>query len=274
MKKRAASIGIFFLGMVFFYAGAFAYDDLVTNDAAETNAAGEIRASLGLVYLTAAKTFDSDGESVDLAKDSSQLRVPLKVSYGIRDRFTLFAVLPYASLDNGSKTTSGIGDVWLGVKYRLLPENLLTLRGTLDLTVDSDDASGPGNPGGPGIDLALMTIQRMDRIGLDAQAGFRVNGEDENKFAPGTGFYLDVVGGYSFTEAFQGKAGLQFKSVGDGKMNDATVKSGNHTLDLTVGAAYRINERMDVRGDILYTLAGKNVPRNFGVALAFGHRIK
>lgn len=271
MKNRAASIGIFFLGIVFFCTGAFAYDDLMTNDSAEKNAAGEIRESLGLVYLTAEKTFDSDGESADLAKDSSQLRFPLKVSYGIRDRFTLFAVLPYASLDNDSKTASGMGDLWLGVKYRLLPENLLTLRGTLDLTVDSDDTSGPGNPGGPGIDFAVMSMKPIGGFDCHAQAGLRLNGEDEDKFAPGAGFYLEAGGAYPVAEVIRGLAGIQFKSFGDGKIDGAKTKTGNYSLDISLGAVYLIGGKTSLRGDVLYTLAGKRSPQNIGILIALAH---
>jgi hypothetical protein len=270
MSSRTARIGACFLGAFLFSAAAFAYDDLVTGDTAAMDSRGKVMGSIGLVYFTAGKTFDSDGKSGDLAKDASQFRIPLRVSYGLRDRLTLFAILPYASLDNGLKTTSGAGDIWLGAKFSLLPQNALTLRGALDLAADSDKASGPGNPGGPGADFALMTMRPLGTLEFRAQAGLRLNGEDEDTFAPGTGFYLDAQGAYPLTETVRGVAGVQFKSIGDGTVDGAKMKTGNHALDLTLGGEFRIGGNTVLSGNLLYTLAGKNTPRNFGVIFAIG----
>lgn len=271
MKNKSFCFGICFFGILFFSANAFAYDDLLTNDAAKMTETGKINGSLGFVYLSAGKTYNSNGKTVDLAKDVSQLRIPFYISYGMKNRFNLFAILPYVSLDNGIKTTSGMGDIWLGIKYRLLPDDILTLRGTLDIAADSDDASGPGNHGGPGSDFAIMTMKTLKGVDYQTQAGLRFNGEDEDKFAPGTTFYIDTKGVYTVSNTIRCITGIQFKTTGDGKIDGKKQKNGNNSLDISLGAAYLIGSKLTLRSDVQYTIAGKRSPQDIGIVVSIIH---
>jgi hypothetical protein len=80
---------------------------------------------------------------------------------------------------------------------------------------------------------------------------------------------------YRFVVACQGIAGTEFKTVGDGS-SDGTQYSmtGNNYLDLNVDACYKLGEKMDLRGGIIYTMTGKNSTQNMGVLLRFGYMVK
>jgi hypothetical protein len=279
MKKAIMFAALSMMGIFLFSSVAMAYDDLITNDTAAVKAAGGLCGSVSLLYTTASKSFDADGESGDLAENMTQIRVPLRANYGIMDKLTAFAILPIVSIDNGVDSNSGIGDLWLGAKYGIMPDGLLTVRGALDLPL-GDDEKGLGNRGGFGIDVAAMSMKQIDKIGLNGQVGLRYNAEGPektvpSKYAPGIGIYVDVEGSYSFSEVLAGMVGIEFKTVGDGKSDGKDAdKSGDNYVDLNVGACYKLGEKMGLRGDILYTLTGTRQPQNFGVLLKFGYAVK
>jgi hypothetical protein len=275
MKKAIMFAAISLMGIFLFSSVAMAYDDLITNDTAAVKAAGGLCGSVSLLYTTASKCFDSDSKAQDYTDNATQLRIPLRANYGVMDKLTAFAILPIVKWDMGDAGESGIGDLWLGAKYGIMPDGLLTVRGALDLPL-GDDEKGLGNAGGFGIDVAAMSMKQIDKIGLNGQVGLRYNAEDgDTKWTPGIGIYLDVEGSYSFSEVLAGMVGIEFKTVGDGKSDGNDVKdSGDNYIDLNVGACYKLGEKMGLRGDIIYTVAGKNNDQNVGVLLKFGYAVK
>jgi len=270
MKKVLVIASLF---VAAFALNALAYDDLITNDNAYYKEVGKMDIGAKLLFTSASKAFDQDSESNDLADDATQMRLPVSFKYGLMENLEVFGILPiFTKWDQGDAGESGIGDLWLGAKYGVMPGGLLTVRGALDLPL-GDDEKGLGNPGGFGIDVAAMTAKQMDAIGLNGQVGIRWNGEDgDTKWAPGIGFYLDGEGSYNFSEALAGVAGLECVFVGDGQFdgNDATDSKVNW-VDLNLGACYKMADNMGLRGDIIYTLTGTNTSANFGVLVGFNY---
>jgi hypothetical protein len=274
--KKAIVLSVFaIMGAFLFTATAMAYDDLITNDTAAVKAPGGLCGSVSLLYTTASKCWDADSKSQDLADDATQLRIPIRVNYGVMDKLTVFGILPYAKWDMGDNGESGVGDIWLGAKYAVMPNGCFTVRGALDLPT-GDDKKGLGNAGGFGVDVGAMSMYKMEQINLNGQVGLRYNAEDgDTKYKPGIGIYFDVEGSYSFTEMVDGLAGIEFMTAGDGQVNGKDAKnSGGNYVDLNVGASYKLGEKMGLRGDIIYTIAGKNVNQNMGVLLKFGYAVQ
>jgi hypothetical protein len=275
MKKAIMFVALSLMGVFLFSSVAMAYDDLITNDTAAVKAVGGLCGGASLLYTTASKAFDADSKAQDYVDNATQLRIPLRVNYGVMDKLTAFAILPIVKWDVGDLGETGIGDLWLGAKYAVMPEGVLTVRGALDLPL-GDDEKGLGNAGGFGIDVAAMTMKQIDKIGLNGQLGIRYNVEDsDTKWQPGLGIYVDVEGSYSFAEAINGLVGIEFKTVGDGKADGNDAKdSGDNYIDLNVGACYKLAEKMGLRGDIIYTITGKNNDQNMGILLRFGYMVK
>jgi len=274
MRKGIALAALCMLGALAFSSTVMAYDDLYTDDTAAVKAAGGLCGSIGLTYSTASKVFDAESKSFDLTDNMTGMRLPIRVNYGVMDNLTVFGVLPvFTKWDQGSAGETGIGDIWLGAKYMLMPA--LTLRGALDLPT-GDDKKGLGNDGGFGVDVAAMSSYKMDPITLNGQVGIRYNAEDsDTKWAPGLGIYLDAEGVYSFTEAVCGKVGIEFMSVADGKADGTKIsKSGDNYLDLKVGGAYMMNEKCSLGADLFYTLAGKNTTQDLTILVKLGYAVQ
>jgi len=274
MRKGITLAALCMLGALVFSTTAMAYDDLITDDTAAVKAVGGLCGSVGFVYSTASKGWDADGNSGDLADNATGMRLPIRVNYGVMDKLTVFGILPvYTSVDPGTGSESGLGDIWLGAKYSVMPA--LTLRGALDIP-SGDYKKGLGNAGGFGVDVAAMSAYKMDKIDLNGQVGLRYNVEDGAKMAPGLGIYVDVEGLYAFTEAINGKVGIEFMTVGDGKIdgNDSPFAKGSTYTDLKVGGAYKVNEKCGIGADLFYTLAGKNLNQNMTILVKVGYSVK
>lgn len=261
-----------------FAATAFAYDNLITNDTSKVLDQGAMEPEASILYTTASKAFDKDGESVDYGDDSAtSLLIPLKFRWGctLVPKLEITAILPIETWDMGDAGESGIGDLWIAGKYALMPEGLLSVRGALDVPL-GDDEKGLGEDGGFGIDVAAMTQKQLSMIKVDGQAGIRYNVEDsDTKWQPGLGIYLAGEGSYELSEALAAQAGLELMFVGEGKYdgNDAP-DTGASVIQLNVGAKYALNEKMCLKGDILYNLAGKNSDQYFGVLVRFVYGLK
>jgi len=272
MKKVIVLLALSLVAAIAFSATAMAYDHLITNDTAAIKETGKMTAGASLLFLTAKNAWDADGEKADEDWDDSatKLYIPLLFRYGIMDKLEAFAILPYEKWDQGDFGESGIGDLWLGAKYGLMPEGKLTLRGALDIPL-GDDEKGLGQAGGFGIDIAAMTTKQIDKIGLDGQVGIRYNAEDsDTKIQPGLGIYLDGEGSYDITEAIAAQLGLELMFVGDGKLDGEDWKdSGSNLIELNIGGMYKLAENMGLKGDILYTITGKNTNCNMGVLIKY-----
>jgi len=260
-----------------FATTAFAYDHLITNDTAKVIEQGAVKAEVSVMYGTASKEFDKDGEAVDYPDDLTTLTIPLKLRWGCKlvPGLELTGILPIIEKwDMGDfGDDSGIGDLWISAKYPLMPEGALTLRGALDIPL-GDDEKQLGEAGGFGIDVAAMTQRQLSMIKVDGQVGLRYNVEDsDTKWQPGLGIYLDGEGSYALSEVLSLQAGLELMFIGDYKVDGNDWKdSGKNSIELNVGAKYALNDKMCLKGDILYNLAGKNTAQYFGVLvrLAYG----
>jgi hypothetical protein len=260
MKKAIVCIMAF--TCLFSFAGSLtAYDDLFL-DTSEVSDPKELNLDAYLVYRTASKTFDQDGDKVDA--DATNIRIPLSARFGIIDNLSGLAVLPIVSAKNGDSET-GIGDAWIGLKYRLMQERPLIARLALNLPTGDDD-KGLGNPGGVGVDLGVMCAGRMitDTIGIGWQAGLRFVTEDsDTKWKPGMMFYALPGVYYIVREGLMVSGGLEFMTGADGQMDGTDVDdSGITSIEPWIGVRQRFTEDLDIIISIGNVVSGKNVSNN------------
>ena len=256
-------------------SSAFAYDDLITN--ANPNVVpmnrGLLTFGFSLTYLNAGNRIDSDGEKQPLDDTDTNLRVPLHLVLRMTKRFQPFALIPIVSKGSGGETETGLGDIWLGAKYAVMPEGLLSLRGALILA-NGDDKKGLGTTGGFGLDIGAIGEKRFIGNALisRAQFGLRWQGEDsDTKLQPGMGFYVTGDLGYRITKNTSVHCGLELLTNGDNKNNGNDVTdSGMTNLDLKIGAVQKF-EHISIGGTIVYTVFGKNSLANIGFILSTGY---
>lgn len=263
---------VFLLAALLFSATSFAYDDLITNEGSpSTHEQGWLEGCGNIVYLTAGDVFDKDGEKQELADDATNLRIPLRARYCPIDKLETFVLLPIVSMDTGGESESGIGDIWLGAKYSVLENNLLTLRGALNLGT-GDDEKGLGNPGGFGIDIGAITSKMFieDKFGGRAQVGIRLMGEDsDTKLQPGLGIYATAGVGYIITEQCWITGGLELMTYGESKFDGNDVTDSNvMDLDLLVGVHRSFMENFSGGISLDYTLTGTNTSADLGVIIS------
>ena len=274
MKKAIVFVAILMLGAFFLSSSVIAYDDLINNDYGGIQPAGSVSGAADLLYSTAGDMFDADSEKQKLSDDSTDLRVVLKGQYGISDKLTAFILLPIDKWDMGDMGESGIADIWLSAKYAILQDNLLNVRGSLDLPV-GDDKKGLGNPGSIGLDVAAATRGSfIDKIGYLGQVGIRYNGEDsDTKWKPGLGIYLDTAAFYDLTDAIGTTVGLQYMNIGDGQADGTDMDdSAVNWLELRVGCGYTLMENMYLHGRVFYDITGKNTNADIGIFLGLVYR--
>ncbi len=279
MRKGIVLAALCTLGALAFSTTALAYDDLYSDDTAVVKAANGLSGSIGLPFMTASKGLDGDGDSYDLrdfrgSKESvTLLSLPVRIDYGVTDKLTVFGVVPvFNKWDFGDNGESGFGDIWVGAKYAVMPA--LTLRGALDLPTGDDDKN-LGYAGGFGFDVAAMSSYQMEQIGLNGQVGIRYNVEDgDTKYAPGVGIYLDAEGVYSFSQALDGKVGIEFMSFGEGETDGVSQDDAANFLDLKVGGAYKLSEKANLGVNLYYTLAGKEIYKDMTVMVKLGYSVR
>ena len=264
--------------LFFCYSSAMAYDDLVSpaNPYIETNL-GPVTLDFNCVYLSAAGRYDSKGKKQSLTKNVTDLRIPVLLRARITNTFETFALLPVVSMKMNGKTEKGIGDIWLGAKYTLLPEGRLSLRGAVNLA-NGDDGKGLGNTGGFGIDVgAIGDIWLIDRkLAARAQAGLRWLGKDsDTNIQPGMGVYLTGGLGYMATPQTWIHGGIEFMNDGDQKFKGANVKdSGANNLDLSIGVGRNLAEKagLGIDASFIYTVLGENALSHIGMQISGGYR--
>ena len=269
MKKVFA----FVLVMLLFSISASSYDDLITYySQIYPLDPGNFHVGTKLLYLTASDRIDADGEKQSLDDNNTNFRIPLYAQYGIIENLTAFAHVPIVSIGTGGESESDIGDIWLGAVYDVLPEELLKIRGALNLAT-GDDEKGLGNPGGFGIDIGALTRKKFEAVRIKGQVGIRYSGEDsDTKWKPGLGFYIAGEGSYDFTEGFGAHLGLELMMTGDGQADGTEVDdSGVNNYDLSIGLYKMITETMALRGDVIYTLGGKNTNADIGICFGFSY---
>lgn len=262
MRKSA----IFMIGMVFmtvFSIPAYAtnaWDDLVfLTGMAYIGETGRITGSAGFKYSSAGDWYDANGDKQDLADSETELRIPFVGTFTPVRNVQAFAIVPIVNFDDGTDSNSGIGDIWLGAKYAVLPQGMLTIRGALDLPT-GDDKKTLGDEGGFGFDIAALTQKPMDSFMVGGQVGVRVNAEDgDTKLKPGVGIYANGYVDYAFTPRIPGWFRLTYFSRGDGEYDGMELADSNvNWMVLDVGGAVAITDMVQAGADIAYTLAGTN----------------
>jgi len=279
--KKLSVVLLVLLGAFLCASTVFAWDDLIRlGGGSIVGAPGNMMGAAGIRYGSASDMFDQDGEKQELADTGTELRIPLWAHYNIINNLGAFAILPIVSMNKNltpdGKDNSGIGDIWLGARYAVMPEGLLTVRGALDIPT-GDDEKGLGNAGGFGIDVAALTGKKIDKIGLAGELGIRYNAEDsDTKWQPGLGFYLNGEASYAVTEKIPAYINMTYLNYGDGKFdgNDAKDTTVNW-LELALGASYPVTADIRALLELEYKLMGANTPADYGVGVAvFYHFLK
>jgi len=259
--------------LVVYSSAVFAWDDLIYIDRhAKIGAQGDMLGALGIRYSTAGDRYDKDSKKQNLGDNTTGFRVPLWGRYNIIDNLDAFAILPVVSVDDGVNSESGIGDIWLGAKYAIMPGGTLTVRGALDIP-SGDDKKGLGNVGGFGIDIAAMTEQKIEKLSVFAQLGVRYNGEDgDTKWKPGIGFYIQGRTGYDITDRFPGWVSLTYFNQGDGEADGSKMSNSLvNWLEVEVGGSYKITNELWVSVPLQYTLTGTNTMADLGIGVVVGY---
>ena len=265
MKKAA----IFTVICMLAFAGSLmAFDDLI-NDWGAVGDVRELNLDATIVYRTASKAFDKDGEKVDA--DATNLRIPINVRYGITDKLSALAILPIVSTKNGD-SESGIGDAWIGLKYRVLPDERLEARIALDLPIGDDDKR-LGNPGGLGFDASVSNFTRINEsVFVAGQAGLRFATEDsDTKRKPGMMFYLVPGAGYLIREGLYVGGMIEFMMGGECQIDGTEVDdTGFTSIEPWVHVGYSLPNDISMRISVGNTVSGKNVSNDMDFYITFG----
>ncbi|MFC1607676.1 transporter [Candidatus Latescibacterota bacterium] len=275
--KKVTVLALFVIGVCFLSSSVLAYDDLIYLDrGSKIGDSGTLWGKAGLRYSTAGDMLDKDGEKQSLADDATGINVPLWAHYTIMENLQAFAILPIVSNDNGVDSESGVGDIWLGAKYAVLQEGLLSIRGALDIPT-GDDEKGLGNAGGFGIDIAAQAERQCmlnENINFFGQLGIRYNGEDsDTKWNPGLGFYLNGRATYAVTEKIPAWIALTYFNRGDGEADGTEITDSKVSwLELSVGGAYRFTEDMWIAVPVGYSLTGANTLAELSIGVYVGYQ--
>ena len=266
MKTIIVLAALAITGIFLFSETAMAWDELITNDTSYIKESGSVTINGQGMWRTASKFYDKDTKAQDLAKDMTYLSIPLRGKYCINDFVQTFAIVQIISTDDGDKNYSGLGDIWLGAKWAVRPDGLITIRGALDLPIGYDK-KGLGKPGGYGLDAGFMTGIKNGPIDLNGQFGLRYNAESaDTNIEPGTCVYLAGKAGYNLTEQLIGHFAMEFMNWSDRKVDKIVQKnSGINWLELRIGPDYKFNETIFLRLDLTYDIMGKNTPLSKGV---------
>jgi hypothetical protein len=273
IMRKALVLSILTLAVMLCSSTVFAWDTLVSYDMPMVTAAGNMWGGVALRYGTADEFLDKDGEAGDLPDTNTDMNIILGGRYGIMDGLDAFIYIPIRSWDDGTNNDSGIGDIWLGAHYVVLPEGLLTLRGALNLPI-ADEEKGLGMSDGLGIDIAALHCKSLnDQISFESQVGIRYSGEDgDTKMQPGFGFYLDVGANYAFSDALKGCVGLQYMSIGDYALDGTDMSdTGPSLLEINIGAGYVLTDAIMLNGEIQYPLTGANIDKGLGIFVGLGY---
>jgi len=254
--------------MLAFSGSVMAFDDLI-NDWGAVSDARELNLDAHIVYRTASQAFDKDGEKYDA--DATNLRIPINARYGITDKLSALAILPIVSTKNGD-SESGIGDAWIGLKYRILSEDLLNARVAVDLPLGDDDKK-LGNPGGLGFDASVRNFTRINEsIFVAGQAGLRFATEDsDTKWKPGMMFYVSPIVAYRIRDGLNVGANIEFMMGGEGQMDGTDVDdSGFTSIEPWIFVGYTLPNDITMRISIGNTVSGKNVSNDMDFYITFG----
>ena len=229
----------------------------------------------GFSYLSTGSYYDAVGEEQDNPDgDYSDFTANAHVEYGLRDHLGLLFHLPVRSLsqqyeDTPDLTTTGIGDLTGGLRYRILDGSFVaSAQGELKVSTGYNAAATtpPLGDGQTDYTLRVLAGRAFAPTPLFAQAAFGYRGRskdpaDEWLFNADAGFWL--VDKLLFTGHWE-----WVEHTGDGTAQDY-FKGG-------LGARYRAYKTMDVAVGAFQTLGGSDVPSGtqFYVGLSYkGNRL-
>ena len=262
--KKATVFLLTFICIMAFAGSAVAYDDLI-NDYTYAVKARSLNIQGQFLYLTASEAFDKDGEKVDA--DATHIRIPIRVRYGITDKLNVSGILPIVSIGNGD-TETGIGDVWLGLKYRLNAMGLL-LRPRIDVNLPfGDDDKGLGNPGGIGVDAGINIWKFVTKtFSISGKAGLRSVSEDsDTKWKPGLMFYVCPAVRYRIRRGLFVGTVLETIIGSDGQLDGTDVNdSAVNSFQPWFFVDYMLPAGMMLTGSVVYTVSGKNTSADTGL---------
>ena len=277
MLKKLSVFFLVLLSTFLCVSTVFAWDDLIYLQPGYRIAeSGTMAGTVFFRYGSASDRLDKDGKKQKLADTGTELRIPIMADYVVINNLKAFAILPIVSQNKNispdGKDNSGIGDLWLGAKYAVMPEGLFTVRGALDIPT-GNDKNGIGNAGGFGIDVAALTGKKIDKISLNGGVGIRYNAEDsDTKWQPGIGFYLNGGVTYAITEKIPAEISLTYLNYGDGKTGGKDAKDSTvNWLEIVVGTFYGISENFGAGLHLEYKLTGANTPSDFGIGAVVGY---
>ena len=263
---------------MFVSSSVLAFDDLITIESYPViHELGSLSFGGNLAFFTAGDKYDKDSEKQSLADDATNLRIPLHARYTPMENLEAFAIIPILSMDDGMDTESGIGDVWIGAKYGIMPEGFLTVRAALNLGT-GDDEKGLGNAGGFGLDVGVIHQKMIieDKFGARVQAGIRWMAEDsDTKWQPGIGVYATAGVGYVLMEQTWLTGGIEIMTYGEGSADGTDMDDSNvMDLDLQIGLGRTISEMLGGSIMLEVPLTGTMTKADMGVMVSVWYMVQ
>ncbi len=256
----------------------------VAQAGAWTQAKGSVYNRLAVNYAVITEQFDASGHRVAAANNGefTEWNATYYGEAGLTDRLTLVGSLPLKFLQDQAETASGtqtlrnsgLGDLDLGVRYRLLEEPVVLsafLLGKFPYLYDENSLPATGN-GQVDVEARFLVGKSLYPYGYGGiELGYRYRAED-----PSDEYRYLVEYGFSFTERVYVRTKLDgIKSVRNADLGSALSAGLNPTLspefdigklELTAGYAHNRNWS----GELTYTgvLYGKDIGAGDTVQLA------
>lgn len=278
---RSTLCALMVVALIAFASTAGAYDFLYSGERAGTHDAGSFGLDIGMWYFMADKTYDSEGESVDLEYDWTAMYFPVNVYYAVADQFEIGVKPNYQSLKAETEEAraeysgSGLGDTWVYGKMMFMPEPMLTARvGVKVATGDSEpdvDEIGTGS-GQMDVDGALLFGVYAGPGTFDGAAGYRLRMENsDTKWKPGNEIHVRGCYSYPMSEAVALKLAADGFFGSDGEWNGTAMDStGVKVLFANAGIDYTLESGMTLGADFHYPILGTNVIQEWGFGVHVG----
>lgn len=233
---------------------------------------GFFRAELGLMYLVQDKYFDGSGKKqyYPVSMWGSKYHYTLGVKYGVSDRFEADIRLPFInqrienyyilkmpvvnqdySLSSDLKGT-GIGDLYLMLKYQIIPER--EKRMTLTLFSDVTFPTGPKNP---------TDIKSFNNYKLPTGAGH---------FSGGIWLYArKIIYPYSFSAFMNYNYNFRGSKLIDAEATIPTSFRKGNVLMMSGSFNFHLNDWIALANEIYYIHYGKGEEKNGSTVVTDPH---
>ncbi|WP_298039647.1 hypothetical protein [uncultured Desulfuromonas sp.] len=223
-------------------------------------------------YYFADEEFDADGEdkALDFEGDFTEVNVNYYVEYGVTDRLTAIASIYYKDIEQEDalivKESNGIGDIDLGLKYRLLgwSGGAVAAQGLVKVPEAYDEApeGGRGVPLGNGqydAEFRLLYGQSLWTL-FPGYCGFELGYRWRDEAPADELRYLVEVGG-DFTKSLYGRAKLDgIKGMDNGEGGASINRSNPNQFDLIkldLALGYKMTPRWGVEAVYAPAISGE-----------------